>query len=132
MRRLAEPQDLLLHFAEPREAELDCEIVASNHDRRRIVRRRLQNELRQIARRERRLDLQHKPRRLALGAARDEMILQEFDVVDPLYERVADQVGVLGDEIEGGRSSSVGEKLTPLPGFGRTPISRAAEILISA
>src|SRR5271170_5075906 len=28
------------------------------------------------------------------------MILQELDVVDPLHERIADQVGMLGDEIE--------------------------------
>ena len=55
---------------------------------------------RQIAHRERRLDLQHEPRRLALGRARHQMILQELDVVDPLHERIADQVGMLGDEVE--------------------------------
>ena len=56
--------------------------------------------MRQIAHRERRLDLQHQSRRLALGRARHEMVLQEFDVVDPLHERIADQVGMLGDKVE--------------------------------
>ncbi len=100
VRRLAEPQDFLLHFAEPGEAEFDREVAARDHYRGRIVRRRLQDEGRKIAHRERRLDLQHEPRRLALGRARHQMILQELDVVDPLHERIADQIGMLGDEVE--------------------------------
>ena len=28
------------------------------------------------------------------------MVLQKLDVVDPLHERIADQVGMLGDEVE--------------------------------
>ena len=35
-----------------------------------------------------------------LGARRHQMILQELDIVDPLHERIADQVGMLGDEVE--------------------------------
>ena len=34
------------------------------------------------------------------GRPRDEMVLQELDVVDPLHEGKADEVGVLGDEVE--------------------------------
>ena len=101
MRGLAEPENFFLHLRQPREADLHGEIAARDHHRGRVTSRAGDDELRQVPHRQRRLDLQDDPlRRPVARGARTSSALQQFDVRRPLDEGKADEIGVLGDEIE--------------------------------
>ena len=125
-RRLAQPEDLLLHFGQPGEADLDREVAARDHHRGRMVRQRLAGSAWGRLRTASGVSIFST---IGCGGsaapARRQMVLQQLDVLDPLHERKADEVGIGGDEIEvaeilgvsGGRSSSVVGKLSPLSGL---------------
>jgi len=96
VRRLAHPQDLLLHFGEMLPAALDREVASGDHDSHRTIAHRRQEEFRQALEGRTRLDLEHHAD--MLGTQTVQARLQFEYVLGALHPRQPDQVRMRGDE----------------------------------
>ncbi len=102
MRRLANPQNLVLHLGEAFEPKFDGKIAARDHHRQRLVSGRFHDDFGQVRNRARCLDLGDEADFAPIEATPSQLILNHSDVPGGLDERGADQIGVGGDEVEVG------------------------------
>ena len=100
MGRLAQPQDLFLHLGEPLEADGHGEIAARDHHAERLAAGGTNDDIGQVLHRLCRLDLGDDAETTPIRATLRQFVLQVRDVVGGLHERVADHVGMPGDEVE--------------------------------
>ena len=98
MGRLTRPHDLLLHFGEAFEADLDGQIAASDHHADRPAAHRGQQQLGKVLERDHALDLQHDAQISRVEP--QEFLLEPVDVCGALHERQVDHVGVVRNERE--------------------------------
>ena len=95
-----DPHDLFLHLGDALETHFDGKIAAGDHHRERLLAGGLDDDLRQIGDRQRRLDLADQREPPPVGATRGQFRLKGGDMGRRLHEGMADHVGVADDEIE--------------------------------
>ena len=101
MRRVAKPENFLLHFGHTPEAKFHRQIAARDHHGERTAARSFDDQLRQVLDAKPRLDLQHDRQQWTVRASADQLAVEQRHVRGVLHEGEANQVGVLGDKVEG-------------------------------
>ena len=101
MRRVAKPENFLLHFGRTPEAKFHRQIAARDHHGERTAARSFDDQLRQVLDAKPRLDLQHDRQQRTVRASADQLAVEQRHVRGVLHEGEANQVRVLGDKVEG-------------------------------
>ena len=95
----AQPQDLFLHFGQPFEADLDCQIAARHHDSDGMMAQGRQQGERELVESLAAFDLEDDSQSSLAASLQLPPELQ--NVLGPADEGQADDIGMLGDESRG-------------------------------